>query len=117
MTQMAMVLFQVFFVIPVAYSQPLNLMVGLFSVWSWGNFCLTAALFYSSMDYLIGLQQKLQFTNIENLKLLDGMHEGLMIFKNSKKHDETRQVMFCNRSASRLANTFLGDWTKNSPPE
>ena len=81
----------------------MDLISGFLSVWGCLSFLVNALSFHAAMDYLIMLQQKIEFTNIENLKLLDGMHEGLMIFKNSKKHDETRQVMFCNRSASRLA--------------
>ena len=38
------------------------------------------------------LQTKLKDLNGENIKLLDGMHEGLLILSKSNKN-----VMFCNK--------------------
>ena len=45
--------------------------------------------------YVVELQSRLFDSNVENLKLLDGMHEGLLIL--SKNESEgNRRVMFIN---------------------
>ena len=36
----------------------------------------------------------MKVTIVENMKLLDGMHEGLLILA-----QDTKQVMFCNKTA------------------
>ena len=38
------------------------------------------------MDYLNEVHTKLKFTNSENIRLLDGMHEGIIILSNPKRH-------------------------------
>ena len=53
--------------------------------------------------YITELHTKLTTTNRENEKLLDGMHEGLLIL--SKKD---RLTMFCNKPAQKLLSNFLG---------
>ena len=52
--------------------------------------------------YIVDLHQELHTTNTENVKLLDGMHEGLVILSKTN-HD----VMFCNKPAKSLIKTFL----------
>ena len=49
------------------------------------------------------LHNMIKTTNMENAKLLDGMHEGILIL--SKKE---RRTMFCNHSANKLLNMCLG---------
>ena len=45
--------------------------------------------------YVMELQSRLFDSNVENLRLLDGMHEGLLIL--SKNESEgNRRVMFIN---------------------
>ena len=44
--------------------------------------------------------------NTENLKLLNGMHEGLLILE---KNDEKRDIMFCNASVKKLLASFTPD--------
>ena len=39
----------------------------------------------------------MKVTIVENMKLLDGMHEGLLILA-----QDTKQVMFCNKTAQKL---------------
>ena len=43
---------------------------------------------------------------MENAKLLDGMHEGLLIL--SKKE---RRTMFCNNTADKLLTMYLGEFS------
>lgn len=61
--------------------------------------CLVAAVIF----YISKLHLKLASINIENVKLLDGMHEGLLIIS---KRD--RQTMFCNFPAQKIIKSFLG---------
>ena len=50
--------------------------------------------FAAATSYISHLHKKLATTNVENVKLLDGMHEGLLILSK-----EGRKTMFCNRPA------------------
>ena len=56
-----------------------------------------------AIRYVSDLHTRLATTNIENEKLLDGMHEGLLILS---KND--RKAMFCNKPAQKLIKAFLG---------
>jgi len=53
--------------------------------------------------YISKLHNTVKTTNMENAKLLDGMHEGLLIL--SKKE---RRTMFCNNTADKLLSLYLG---------
>lgn len=50
------------------------------------------------INYISKLQEIMKVTNFENIKLLDGMHEGLLILSLA----EPRQALFCNKSAHKL---------------
>ena len=56
--------------------------------------------------YISQLHEQLEFSNEENVKLLDGMHEGLLIF--NREDDEKKHIMFCNSPARKLFQTFVG---------
>ena len=43
--------------------------------------------------------------NVENVKMLDGMHEGLLIL--TKSSASTPNIMFCNRSAEKLLSRAM----------
>ena len=67
--------------------------------------------------YITQLHAQLEFSNKENVKLLDGMHEGLLIFNTGDSSDHTRskfaqaakkKIMFCNSPARKLFMTFMG---------
>ena len=53
--------------------------------------CLLAML----IQYIASLQNRMKTFNIEKIKLLNAMHEGLLILSNSEK--VTRTAMFCNQ--------------------
>ena len=53
--------------------------------------CLLAML----IQYIASLQNRMKTFNIEKIKLLNAMHEGLLILSNSEK--QTRTTMFCNQ--------------------
>ena len=59
----------------------------------------------------------LQFTEInrhvdevnnQNIKLLNGMHEGLLILSKPKEVGALQKIKLCNHSALKLVNTFIG---------
>ena len=62
-------------------------------------FCITSM----AAIYISKLHNTVKTTNMENAKLLDGMHEGLLIL--SKKD---RRTMFCNNTADKLLSLYLG---------
>ena len=45
--------------------------------------------------YISELHHKMKTFNVENVKLLDGMHEGLLILLKS----DPKKPMFCNKTA------------------
>lgn len=60
--------------------------------------------------YISELHTEMHTTNRENVKLLDGMHEGLLILSKSNQ-----KVMFCNSPAEKLIKNFLRK--QNEPKE
>ena len=63
--------------------------------------CLTLA--GMVIIHFSSLHRELLFTNEENVKLLNGMHEGVLIIENS---DTAKNVFFCNRPALKMISTF-----------
>ena len=57
----------------------------------------------ASLIYISKLHNKLDTVNVQNVKLLDGMHEGLLIISKREK-----STMFCNKPAQKILNSFLG---------
>ena len=57
------------------------------------------------------IHEKLHFTNEENIKLLNGMHEGVLILERDPSVEN--DVMFCNLPALKLINKFLGKFRKS----
>ena len=64
----------------------------------------TIILFSQIILYISTLHNKIKGYNEENIKLLDGMHEGLCILKKTARFadEEESQVLFCNRPARKL---------------
>ena len=52
------------------------------------------------------VHEKLHVSNEENMKLLNGMHEGVLIL--TKTPEEPITAMFYNRPAHKLMHTFFG---------
>ena len=55
--------------------------------------------------YIAELTKKLQVANFSNIRLLDGMHEGVLIISKTEK-----RVMFCNQPAQKLLNGVLNQF-------
>ena len=86
-----------FIILPVIFNKSLtfgavvskvSLGFGLFTI------CMTLAIM---LEYISGLHRRMKITNTENMRLLDGMHEGLLIVSKTQK-----DIMFCNRPAQKL---------------
>ena len=56
----------------------------------------------SLIIFISQLQTALESTNNENMRLLDGMHEGVLIISKS-----FQRVMFCNKPAEKLLTDFV----------
>ena len=71
--------------------------------------CTTMAfsLIISSIYYMTKLHNQLVFTNKENKKLLHRMHEGLIVVNKPKQLTTKRKVMFCNRPAQKLTDSYI----------
>lgn len=59
----------------------------------------------SVIVHISNVHEKLRLTNEENMKLLNGMHEGILIL--AKTLEQPSAIMFCNRPAHKLIRTFL----------
>ena len=70
-----------------------------------GVFALNT-LFAALLQYITTLHGRLETMNFENIRLLDGMHEGLLIL-NKTTPEQKREVMFCNNSAQKLLNKAI----------
>ena len=62
--------------------------------------------------HITEIHERLHFTNEENIKLLNGMHEGVLILRHEARTQN--DVMFCNLPALKLVNKFLGKLKKSS---
>ena len=52
--------------------------------------------------YVTTLHKRIQAYNVENIKLLDGMHEGLLILSK-----QNHSVMFCNKPSQKFLKAAL----------
>ena len=72
--------------------------------------CLS--IFAMLLIYIALLHRRMKTFNVENVKLLDGMHEGLLIVQKSANSMRTltSDIMFCNRSAEKLLTNVIHFW-------
>lgn len=69
-------------------------------------FFLVFSCLFTSVNIMIKLLRELRFVNEENTKLLNNMHEGLLILRKPDKDDGMRPVMFCNKPAEKLLTSL-----------
>lgn len=69
------------------------------------GYLISVTLFGMVVVHVSQVHEKLHVSNEENMKLLNGMHEGVLIL--TKNPDEPATAMFCNRSAQKLIKTFF----------
>ena len=113
-TLIATVYFEMIFVVYYAYDRPLGLpelaIIIPYAIFTM-MFILGVA---ASLEHVSLLYHRLSSTAVENLKLLNAMHEGLIIFKKPKRMmNGERTPMFCNKSAYKVIKK-LGVNTKDS---
>ena len=101
-------IWNLFIGINVAYNHPLtqgvvftHILCVIFSFWG-------GALLNMILMYLAILSLRLKTAQISHLKLLNSMHEGVLILSHSTDMTARYNFLFCNKPAQRLINTFLG---------
>jgi hypothetical protein len=62
--------------------------------------------------YISQLHQRMKTLNTANIKLLNGMHEGLLILSKAETSDYS--IMFCNKSAAKVFTGAISE-TTHSP--
>ena len=63
---------------------------------------LVMALFGMVFEHISNLYKQLDFVNQENIKLLNGMHEGVLILSKPKMFGGERELLFGNKSAFKV---------------
>ena len=63
---------------------------------------LTNVLFASALIYISTLHEKVNSINQQNLRLLDGMHEGLLIISKAQESSSSSEALYCNEMAAKL---------------
>lgn len=59
------------------------------------------------ITHITHLYSQLEFSNSENGKLLDAMHEGLCIFNDATDPESKNEVLFCNSQARKMFKQFV----------
>ena len=91
-----------FFGTNIAYSKPLGFKEVIIYIAAVVFFFLSFSCFFTSVNIVIKLLRRLQIVNEENTKLLNNMHEGLLILRKPDQNNDRRSVMFCNKPAEKL---------------
>lgn len=92
-----------FFPEHVIYKVPLALGTIIVNIFLIVAFFTAAIMVSMVIIYISQLHATLEFTNSEHIKLLNGMHEGVLIF-----NDTQDQFVFCNRQAKKILSVFFG---------
>lgn len=104
------ILFILFVIEPVLFLKPLSLKYISFTLMIVLIYFIVTTILSMVFVYISELHTEMHTTNRENVKLLDGMHEGLLILSKSNQ-----KVMFCNSPAEKLIKNFLRK--QNEPKE
>ena len=115
---MASMVFTIFFNSHVAYLEPIKVAKVLYSIFSAITICIIFVFVATGIDIMAMLHNQIQLTNSEQIKMLDGMHEGLIIINKPKLNRKTgktstHSVAFSNRSAQNLIGGFVGHGLEN----
>ena len=85
-----------FFGTNIAYSKKLGFKEGLIYILSTFLFFFAFSGIFVTINIVIKLWRKLRFAHQENIKLLNNMHEGLLIFGEQDESSSERKIVFCN---------------------
>ena len=77
--------FQIFFAVHVVYLEPLTIVTVCLNILLILTYFLITIAFFSLVKYIRLLHCQLFFSNKEHIKLLNGMHEGLLIMSNKQE--------------------------------
>lgn len=70
-----------------------------------GIFFFFATFIVMVLNYIQEINNKLRLSNLSNVEMLNGMHEGVMIL--SKEDTEKAKLLFVNHTARKLIKQFL----------
>ena len=94
-----------FLVMYFIYEQQITLALTILKVISTCITFFTNSLFLALFQYINKMHLRMESQHIENTKMLDGMHEGLLII--SKMNND---LMFCNNSAQKLLGAAIENY-------
>ena len=77
-------IFAIFFGVHTVYEKELTTGLVFIYISYVTAFAICTTAFAILLIYIMELQERLEFSNYENVKLLNGMHEGLTIFSDNK---------------------------------
>ena len=81
-------IFQDFFVMNVAYLYPITLAFIIHTAFFVAAFFIISAVAAAAYVYIVELNTKLDFVNVEHIKLLNAMHEGLLILDDQNRSEK-----------------------------
>ena len=107
---------EIFFGFHYAYIQRKPLTIGNFTldIFMIGIYFVCTAVVGMAFIYTVDLRSTVIETNQENVKLLNGMHEGLVVLQKRQHSNgqrtqaEQRNIMFCNKPAQKLFDNYIG---------
>ena len=72
----------------VAYLYPLTFAFVIHTLFFVAAFSIISAVAAAAYVYIVELNTKLDFVNVEHIKLLNGMHEGLLILDDQNRSEK-----------------------------
>ena len=91
-----------FFGIHVVYLKPLTVQATVTNSLALVGMIFVCLTFVFMVNHISSLHNLLDFANSENIRLLHGMHEGVLIIKKPEQHDGVPGIMFSNKPAEKL---------------
>ena len=92
------------FIVQFLYGQEITVFMLLGKIAVVMQYYLAVNAFALLITYIQDIHRRLTSTNEDNIKLLNGMHEGLLILS---KNEQSPRVMFCNTPVKRIIDTYL----------
>ena len=90
----------------VIYLKPVEAISILVGIYYALSFLIQLTFLHAALSYISELQRQQNLANEEQIKLLNGMHEGLLILRTCEQ-----KILFCNKPAKSLLKNFVA-WSK-----
>ena len=100
------------FPLAIVYNAPVTINTIAFAITTAFSIFIVSTMLAMIFLFIAKLQTRLKSFNIENIELLDGMHEGLLILSKTDK-----KVMFCNKPSQKLLEGALQNLNESHTPE